>query len=191
MKGDIIKCLNCGKTFVDTTKETDKLTEASNTYQWTGQDSRKGKFNNMCPFCYGTNTENTHEETKKKAKFIYSGNLKGGGTRKTKSKKVIKKPNLRTETIAKEILGYRQSCDVAEAKKKFAVGYDRTQPSSEESKDAFILRTGGTTVVNPVKPFTPVELMEYKLKTQHEKLLSFPDNREKYKGWRYDKRLKQ
>ena len=52
MYGDIIECLNpnCGKTFKDTTNRTDKLTEAGNTYQWKGQDSRTSNFKNMCPY---------------------------------------------------------------------------------------------------------------------------------------------
>ena len=191
MKGDIIECLNCGEKFKDTTNQTDKLTEAGNTYQWTGQDSREGKFNNMCPFCYGTSTRNTHEKTKNRTKFIYSGNSKGGGTRKIKAKKSIRKPNLKTEVIAKEVLGFRQSCNVEESKKKFAIGYDRTQPRSEELTGNFIARTGGTDRVSPVKPFTPIELMEHKLKAQHKELLSPPDNREKYRGWRYDKVIKK
>lgn len=78
MKGDTIKCWTCGKTFKDTTKQTDKLTEAGNTYQWKGQDSRNRVFKNMCPFCYGTRTRNvskmTEEELEKltaRHKLIY------------------------------------------------------------------------------------------------------------------------
>jgi len=190
MYGDIIKCLNCGKDFKDTTKRTDKLTEAGNTYQWKGQDSREGKFNNMCPFCCGTNTRNTHKKTKKITKFIYSGKSKGGG-RKIKASKIIPKPNLDTEIIAKKVLGCREHFDVSESKKKFAVGYDRTQPKSEELTRDFVSRTGGTDRVSPTKSFTPQELMQQHLNAQHKELLVPPDNYKKYKGWRYDKRLKK
>lgn len=42
-----------------------------------------------------------------------------------------------------------------------------------------------------VKSFTPIELMERSLKAQHKELLLPPDNRKKYRGWRYDKRLRK
>ena len=76
MRGDTIKCMTCGKTFKDTTKRTDKLTRAGNTYQWKGQDSRYRKFRNMCPFCYGTRTRNTVDMEGKliaEEKLIYCG----------------------------------------------------------------------------------------------------------------------
>ena len=133
MKGDIIECLNCGKTFVDTTNRTDKLTEAGNTYQWTGQDSRESKFKNMCPFCYGTSTRNTHEKTKKRTKFIYCSKQRDGDkTSNPKGKKrIIRKPNMDTEFIAKEVLGDRQPCDVKEEDEKYSDEYGRTVPQPE------------------------------------------------------------
>ena len=191
MKGDIIECLNCGKKFVDTTNKTDKLTEAGNTYQWKGQDSREGNFKNMCPFCYGTSTRNTHEKTKRKTKFIYEGKHRDGGTKKVKCSKRIKKPNMETEHITSEVLGNRQSCDVSEASFNFAPSNERTLPRAETNTKDFVTNTGGTHHVQSVKSFTPVELMERKLKAQHKELLSPPDNFKRYKGWRYDKRLKK
>ncbi len=202
MKGDIIKCLTCGKTFKDTTQKTDKLTDAGNTYQWTGQDSREGKFNNMCPFCCGTNTRNTHEKTKKKAKFIYSGKRSDGG-KHTKNSKRVKRPNLDAEHIADEVLGNRAECDVSEDRIQFGIGSGRTIPQAETqsgndknnlqqtSLQNFVTVTGGTFKTTPVKSFTPIELTERKLKAQHKELLSPPDNFKRYRGWRYDKRLKK
>jgi len=70
MRGDTIKCMTCGKTFKDITKE------ASNTYSWKGQDSRYRKFRNICPFCYSTRTRNTVDMEGKliaKEKLIYCG----------------------------------------------------------------------------------------------------------------------
>lgn len=190
MKGDTIRCLNCDKKFKDDTKQTDKLTEAGNTYQWTGQDSRTGKFKNMCPFCYSTNTENTHGETKKKAKFIYEGNHRNAGANKKMSKK-ISKPNLITEYLTLKTLGQRKVCDVREEDKNFAPSYERTLPRSEPDAGDSVAEHGGTFDTSPVKAFTPIELMERKLKAQHKELLSPPDNFKRYKGWRYDKRLKK
>jgi len=197
MKNDIIECLNCGKKFVDTTKQTDKLTEAGNTYQWTGQDSReknskgKQKFSNMCPFCYGTNTRNTHEETKAKAKFISKVTHSGGGKKNTKR---VRKPNLNTEYIVDEVLGVRQECDIAEDKREYT-NTERTLPQAESQSDSkyhvqtsiinFVEKTGGTFDTSPIKSFTPIELMEHKLEAQHRLRLSPSDNREKYKEWRY------
>ena len=191
MKNDVIECLACGKTFKDDTKQTDKLTEAGNTYQWTGQDSREGKFNNMCPFCYGTSTRNTHKKTKKGEKFIYKVTHRDGGKGTVKHPKRIKKPILATGYIAKEVLGVRQSCDVAEERKNFSIIYERTLPKSETLKTDFINHTGGTHKIALVKPFTPIELMEHRLKAQHKELLLPPDNRGKYRGWRYDKIIKK
>ena len=190
MKNDIIKCLNCGKTFKDDTKQTDKLTGAGNTYQWQGQDSRTDNFNNMCPFCYGTNTENTHEATTRKQKFIYEGNHRNAGANK-KMSKVVHKPNLETEHLALKVLGQRKSCDVTEEKKDFAPSFQRTLPQVEMDKSELVEKTGGTFDTSPVKSFTPIELMERELKAQHKELLLPPDNLSKYRGWRYDKRLKK
>lgn len=187
MKNDIIKCLNpsCGKTFKDTTNRTDKLTEAGNTYQWKGQDSRTGKFKNMCPFCYSTCTENTHEETEKKQKFIYKGTHKNAESRNVKVKR-IKKPILSTEYIATKVLGIREACNVEEERKNFAPSFERTLPEVEKmtSKELTIF-SGGTFDTSPVRPFTPQELMEHKLDAEYRLRLSPPDNREKYRGWRY------
>lgn len=188
MKNDIIECLNCGKKFKDTTNRTDKLTEAGNTYQWKGQDSRTGNFRNMCPFCYGTNTQNTHEKTKKKTKFISKVTHSGGGKKNTKR---VRKPNLNTEYVADEVLGTRQECDIAEDKREYT-NTERTLPQAESQSDSkhhvqtstinFVEKTGGTFKTALVKPFTPLELMERKLKAQHKELLSAPDNRSKYRG---------
>lgn len=188
MKNDIIECLNCGKTFVDTTKRTDKLTEASNTYQWTGQDSREGNFKNMCPFCYSTNTRNTYKKTKNRTKFIYLGKSIRRDTDHTKNKKRIKRPDLDTEHIRKEVLGDIEPFNIEEE----FLSPTRTRPMAEPLKndDYYIVR-GITTKIPPTKSFTPIELMEQKLKAQHKELLSPPDNLRKYKGWRYDKRLKK
>jgi hypothetical protein len=201
MKGDIIECLNCGKKFKDDTKQTDKKTEAGNTYQWTGQDSREGKFENMCPFCYGTSTRNTHEKAKRRQKFIYLGKH-SDGDKHAKSSKHIKRPNLDTEYIADEVLGNREECDVSEDRIQFGIGSGRTIPQAETqsagnnnlqqtSLQNFVAVTGGTFDTSPVKSFTPIELMERKLEAQHKELLSPPDNFKRYKGWRYDKRLKK
>jgi hypothetical protein len=183
MKGDIIKCLNCGKTFKDTTQKTDKLTKAGNEYQWKGQDSRKGNFKNMCLFCYSTHTKNTHKEAKRKQKFIYFSDTKVERSHPTSKKKVIKKPNINDFFITKKVLGYRQNCNV----KNNGIEIEHIFSSLED----FVLRTKGTFEAATVKPFTPIELMEHKLKAQYKELLSPPDNREKYKRWRYDKRLKK
>jgi len=191
MKGDIIECLNCGKRFVDTTKQTDKLTEAGNTYQWTGQDSRKGKFNNMCPFCYSTNTKNTHEKAKTMTKFIYKGTHRNAGSRNVKVKR-IKKPILSTEYIASKVLGQRETCNVEEERKNFAPSFERTLPVVEKmTNKELTLFSGGTFDTPPVKSFTPIELIERKLKAQYKELLSPPDNFKRYKGWRYDKIIKK
>lgn len=179
MNGDKIKCGNCGKIFID-------ITEIKM------QDSRNGKFRNMCPGCYSTNTINLHEDTKRKDKFIYLGDTKGGERHTAKiNKKYIKKPNLDVEYISKRVLGFRQQCNVSESKKKFAVGYERTQPRTEKLKDDFVARTGGTYIVKHIKPYTPQELMQQKLKNQCEKLKSKPNNYRRYKGWRYDKKIKE
>lgn len=191
MYGDIIKCLTCGKEFKDTTNRTNKLTEAGNEYQWKGQDSRTGNFKNMCPFCYSTNTENTHENTTRKQKFIYQGTHRNAESRNVKVKR-IKKPILSTEYIASEVLGQREACDVEEERKNFAPSFERTLPEVEKmTSKELILFSGGTLKVQSVKTFTPLELMERKLKAQYKELLSPPDNFKRYKGWRYDKRLKK
>jgi len=190
MYGDIIECLNCGKKFKDDINQTDKLTGAGSTYQWQGQDSREGKFKNMCPFCYGTSTRNTHEKTKKEGKFIYLGVSTHGGTKHSKNKKHVKKPLLDTEVIAKQVLGYRKPMNIKETNDDFPPG--RTLPMSEPQKDEdYFQKRKSTSFVKSVKSFTPIELMERKLEAQHKELLSPPDNRGKYRGWRYDKRLKK
>jgi hypothetical protein len=191
MKGDIIKCWSCGKEFKDTTNQTDKLTKAGNEYQWKGQDSRTGNFKNMCPFCYSTNTENTHEDTTKRQKFIYKGTHRNAESRNVKVKR-IKKPILSTEYIASEVLGQREACNVEEERKNFAPSFQRTLPEVEKmTSEELVTFSGGTFDTSPVKSFTPIELMEHKLKAQHKELLSPPDNLKRYKGWRYDKRLKK
>ena len=177
MKGDKIKCGNCGKIFID-------ITEIKM------QDSRNGKFRNMCPDCYSTNTINLHEDTKRKDKFIYDGTHRDGEIH-AKNNKYIKKPILITEYVAKEVLGERQSCDVAEERKNFSIMYERTLPKSETSKEDFVIRTKGTYHVDHIKPYTPQELMQQKLKNQHEELKSKPNNYKHYKGWRYDKKIKE
>lgn len=188
MYGDIIECLNCGKTFKDTTNRTDKLTEADNTYQWKGQDSREGKFNNMCPFCYGTSTRNTHKKAKKMPKFINEGESIRRTGAHVKSSKRVKRPDLDTEHIRKEVLGDVQSLNIEE--ESYSIG--RTQPRGELIKNEdFYRKLSITRKIAPVKTFTPIELMERKLEAQHKELLSPPDNFKRYKGWRYDKRLKK
>ena len=139
--------------------------------------------------------------------FIYCSEQRDGGkTSNPKSKKcIIRKPNMDTEFIAKEILGDRQSCDVKEEDEKYSDEYGRTVPQPEvqssglaQFKDHvqtssidFVAKTGGTFKTASVKSFTPIELMERKLEAQHKELLSPPDNYRKYRGWRYDKRLKK
>ena len=190
MKNDTIKCLNCGKEFKDDTKQTDKLTEAGNIYQWTGQDSRTDSFRNMCPFCYSTNTKNTHEKTKNKQKFIYEGDHRNAGANKKMSKKIAK-PNLNTEHLTLKTLGQRKTCDIREEDKDFAPSFQRTLPKAEPDTGESVEKHGGTFDTSPVKSFTPIELMERNLKAQHKELLLPPDNRRRYRGWRYDRRLKK
>jgi DNA-directed RNA polymerase subunit RPC12/RpoP len=57
MRGDKIKCNNCGKIFIDTTGW---YATSRKTQHRKGQDSRNKKFKNRCPYCNGTNTENLH-----------------------------------------------------------------------------------------------------------------------------------
>jgi len=181
MYGDIIECLNCGKTFKDTTNKTDKLTEKGNTYQWKGQDSREGNFKNMCPYCLSTSTKNTHKKAKNKTKFIYDAPANGEERHKKGCPKKLKKPNLDNEVIAKKVLGWRQPYNLNE---------DKRDMSKVTGIKTFVNRTKSTFLTQITKSFTPQELMERKLKAQHIELLSPPDNYRKYRGWRYDKRLK-
>jgi len=167
MKNDVIKCMNCGKMFKDDTN-------------CIVQNSREGKFKNMCPFCYSTNTRNTHEKAKTMTKFIYGSNTKGEDSHPKTKKIVIKKPNLDNETIAKEVIGWRQSLDATQNKRHI---------SKKTDIETFVITTGGTFYTS-TKSFTPIELVERKLKAQHQELLSPPDNFKRYKGWRYDRRLK-
>jgi len=191
MYGDIIHCFNCGKDFKDTTNKTDKLSKSGKKYQWKGQDSREGNFKNMCPYCYGTNTQNTHKKTKKKQKFKYQVTHKNGETKFSKNIKRIKKPIMNTNYIAKEVLGDREFCNICEEKKNFASSFERTLPEVEAfTPKELAIKSGGTFNIQRVKSFTPQELMQQKLNKEHRELLASPNNYKRYKGWRYDKRLK-
>jgi len=175
MKNDVIKCMNCGKMFKDNTN-------------CIVQNSREGKFKNMCPFCYSTNTRNTHEKAKTMTKFIYKGKSIRRETDHTKSKRRIKRPDLDTEHIRKEVLGDIQPFNIEE--ESYSTG--RTQPRGEIIRDEdFYRRLVITRKIPPVKAFTPIELMERKLKAQYKELLSPPDNLRRYRKWYYDKRLKK
>jgi len=177
MKNDVIKCMNCGKMFRDDTN-------------CIVQNSRKDKFKNMCPFCYGTNTKNTHEKAKTVTKFIYKGNHRNAGANKKMSKKIAK-PNLNTEHLTLKVLGQRKVCDIREEDKNFALSFERTLPKAEPEIGEAVEKRGGTFNTSPVKSFTPIELMERKLKAQHQELLLPPDNFKRYKGWRYDKIIRK
>lgn len=174
MKDDIIKCLNpfCGREFKDTTKL--KM-----------QDSRNGKFVNMCPYCYGINTMNTDKNAKRKNKFIYDSDTILEDTHlQTKIKKRIRKPNLSTKYIAIEVLGNRKECDISEDAEKFSEDYGRTVPRSEGmSIRDFVENKGGTYNVALTKPYTPQELKQQEINNHVEEMKSSPNNYEHYKGW--------
>jgi len=173
MENDKIKCMTCGKIFKDDTKI--KI-----------QDSREGNFKNICPFCYSTCTENTHKSTKQKRKFIYEGKSIRRDTDRTKAKKRIKRPDLDTEHIRKEVLGDIEPFNIEEE----SLSPTRTRPMAEPVKDEDWYRQRRIkTQIAPVKPFTPIELMERKLESQYQELLAPPDNYKRYRGWRYHRRL--